>query len=247
MLMPQAAIAQSIATAALPTFSAQVARGRLEHMRVSLAATLRGVLLLAIPTSLGLILLRQPLVQLLFQQGGAFNDQSTQMVTWALLWYGAGLVGHCIVEIISRAFYALHDTRTPVMVGIAAMSMNLVFSLAFSALFRSIDWLPHGGLALANSLATAIESAILIVIMRKRLRGLEGKSIISLVLKALLAALLMSIAVWAWLSYSEQFSSSMVALGGILVGAIVYGIVVSLADVQEITILWGSFRRKLNF
>ena len=246
MLMPQAAIAQSIATAALPTFSAQAARGKLEHMRASLAATLRGVLLLAIPTSIGLILLRQPIVQLLFQHGGTFNDQSTQMVTWALLWYGAGLVGHCVVEIISRVFYALHDTRTPVMVGIAAMSMNLVFSLAFSALFRSIGWLPHGGLALANSLATAIESAILIAIMRKRLQGLEGKNIASLVVKALLAATLMAIALWSWLSYSAQFTSAIVALGGILVGAIVYGIVISLSGVQEISSLWISVRKKIH-
>lgn len=246
MLMPQAAIAQSIATAALPTFSAQAARGRMEHMRISLAATLRGVLLLAIPTSIGLILLRQPLVQLLFQHGGAFNDQSTQMVTWALLWYGAGLVGHCIVEIISRAFYALHDTRTPVMVGIAAMSMNLVFSLAFSALFRSIGWLPHGGLALANSLATAIECAILLVIMRKRLQGLEGKSIAALVVKALLAALLMSISLWSWLNYSNQFNPALIALGGILIGAIVYGMVVFASGIQEISSLWVSVRKKLH-
>jgi putative peptidoglycan lipid II flippase len=247
MLMPQAAIAQSIATAALPTFSAQAARGRLEQMRSSLAATLRGVLLLAIPTSFGLILLRQPLVQLLFQQGSAFNDRSTQMVTWALLWYGAGLVGHCIVEIISRAFYALQDTRTPVMVGIAAMSMNLVFSLAFSALFRSIGWLPHGGLALANSLATAIECFILLAIMRTRLQGLEGKSVLILVSKAMLAALLMSIAISVWMTNTAQESSIIVALGGILVGAVVYGLVVFFSRVQEISTLWFSLRRKLHF
>lgn len=246
MLMPQAAIAQSIATAALPTFSAQAARGRLEHMRISLAATLRGVLLLAIPASIGLIILRLPLVQLLFQQGGVFNDQSTQMVTWALLWYGAGLVGHCIVEIISRAFYALHDTRTPVMVGIAAMSMNLAFSLAFSALFRFFGWLPHGGLALANSLATAIECVILLVIMHRRLQGLEGKSIIILTMKAILAALLMGMALSLWLNSSINFSPTFVTLAGALLGALVYGIVVLLSGVQEISNLWASVRSKLH-
>jgi putative peptidoglycan lipid II flippase len=246
MLMPQAAIAQSIATAALPTFSAQVAQGKLAQMRSSLAATLRGVLLLAIPTTFGLVLLRQPLVQLLYQHGDTFNAQSTQLVAWALLWYGVGLVWHCVVEIISRAFYALHDTRTPVLVGIAAMSLNLVFSLAFSALFRSIGWLPHGGLALANSLATGIECIILIVIMRKRLQGLEGKSLSGLVIKSLTASLAMSLGLGAWLAYSVKLNSAVIALGGILVGVGIYGLLIVVLRVEELASAWKAVRSRLH-
>ena len=116
MLMPQAAIAQSVAIAAMPTFSAQVALGKLDELRASLAGSLRGVLLLAIPASLGLILLREPLIRLLYQNDTYFTAHSTQLVAWALLWYAAGLVGHSLLEVIVRAFYALHDTRTPVSV-----------------------------------------------------------------------------------------------------------------------------------
>jgi putative peptidoglycan lipid II flippase len=173
MIMPQAAIAQSIAIASLPTFSAQVARGKPDEMRASLAATLRGVLLLAVPASLGLMLLRGPLIGLLYQ-GGAFGDSSVELVSWALLWYAAGLVGHSVVEIVSRAFYALHDTRTPVAVGVAAMLLNLGFSLLFSALFTGWGLPPHGGLALANSLATFLEMVGLLYLMRRRLNGLGG-------------------------------------------------------------------------
>ena len=158
-------------------------------------------------------------------------------MAWALLWYGAGLVGHCVVEIISRAFYALHDTRTPVMVGIAAMSMNLVFSLAFSALFRSIGWLPHGGLALANSLATAIECVILLVIMRRRLQGLEGGSVSALVLKAVAASIAMSLGLWAWLVYSVNLNSVVIALGGVLIGAIIYGLLIIVLRVVSNTLI----------
>jgi len=176
MLMPEMAVAQSAAIASLPTFSAQVERGELEEMRHSLASTLRAVLLLAIPASIGLILLRTPLVTLLYQRG-AFTPRSTELVAWALLWYAAGLVGHALVEILSRAFYALHDTRTPVIVGVVAMALNIGFSLLFSALFVRMGWMPHGGLALANSLATGLESIVLILLMRKRLKGLEGRYI----------------------------------------------------------------------
>lgn len=247
MLMPQAAIAQSIATAALPTFSAQAAQGKLENMRSSLASSLRGVLLLSIPTSLGLILLRQPIIQLLFQHGGTFNDQSTQMVSWALLWYGAGLVGHCVVEIISRAFYALHDTRTPVIVGIAAMSMNLAFSLVFSLLFRRVGWLPHGGLALANSFATAIESVILFRIMQKRLKGMEGKAITILVGKALAATIFMGFGLWVWINQMNNKDAAFITLGGFLTGLVIYGIFIMILRVDEVSSLWNAIRNKYHY
>jgi len=246
MLMPQAAIAQSIATAALPTFSAQFAQGKLQDMRTSLAASLRGVLILAIPTTLGLILLRQPLIELLYQHGDLFTAQSTQLVSWALLWYGAGLVGHCVVEIISRAFYALHDTRTPVLVGIGAMSLNLVFSLLFSALFRIWGWMPHGGLALANSLATAIEAAILLVLMRKSLKGLEGQRVMGLVGKAMAASVLMSIGLGVWLNYSANIPAWQVALGGIFIGGVIYVLLIILLRVDEVGSAWSYIRNKMH-
>jgi putative peptidoglycan lipid II flippase len=93
MLMPQAAIAQSIAVVAMPTFSAQFALGRIDEMRSSLVASLRGALLFAIPATAGLILLRTPLIQTLYQRG-EFDERSTSLVAWARVWYAAGLVGH---------------------------------------------------------------------------------------------------------------------------------------------------------
>ena len=136
MMMPQALIAQTIAIASLPTFSAQVALGKLDEMRSSLASTIRAVLLLSLPASIGLVLLREPIIRLLYQ-GGRFDVRSTELVAWALLWYAAGLVGHCVVEIVSRAFYALHDTKTPVIVGVLAMSLNIGFSLLFTISIQS--------------------------------------------------------------------------------------------------------------
>ncbi len=112
-------------------------------------------------------------MQLLYQRG-EFTARSTELVAWALLWYAAGLVGHALVEILSRAFYALHDTRTPVTVGVITMGLNIVLSLAFAAWFARIGWMPHGGLALANSLATGLESIALVFLIRRKLNGLEG-------------------------------------------------------------------------
>lgn len=244
MTMPQVVIAQAIAIAALPTFSAQVARGELGEMRASLAATLRGVILLSLPASLGLILLRKPVVSLLFERG-VFDQDSTELVAWALLWYSAGLVGHSVVEIVARAFYALHDTRTPVLVGAAAMSLNLLFSLAFSALFARVGWMPHGGLALANSLATALEMAGLLYLMRRRLHGLDGRYLSRGVLRTAVATLVMSLAIWLWLAGTAGQPVWLSALGGVLVGGLAFGALVMVLRVEEAFQLLAALRRRL--
>jgi putative peptidoglycan lipid II flippase len=223
MLMPQAAIAQSIATAALPTFSAQVARLQLGEMRQSLASSLRGILLLSIPASIGLMILRYPIVRLFYERG-EFTSQSTNLVGWALLWYAAGLVGHAMVEILSRAFYALHDTKTPVFIGIAAMSLNVAFSYGFSALFSRIGWMPHGGLALANTLATALEMIGLLLIMRTRLDGLNGDLIRPALFTALFSGGAMSLAILGWIGLTGSSPNWLLVLGGILAGMFVYTI-----------------------
>jgi putative peptidoglycan lipid II flippase len=245
MTMPQVVIAQSIAIAALPTFSALFARGELDQMRASLAATLRGVILLALPATLGLILLRQPVVAMLFERG-QFDQHSTDLVAWALLWFTAGLAGHSIVEIVSRAFYAMHDTRTPVVVGTIAMSLNLAFSFIFSAWFTRLGWMPHGGLALANSLATALESLGLLFYMRRRLHGLDGRVWLKGSLVALAAVLVMCAVLAIWLAWQAGRPSWWVAVVGILLGGLVYGAALLAMGIPEARQLLALAARRLG-
>jgi putative peptidoglycan lipid II flippase len=244
MTMPLFVIAQAIATAALPTFSAQVARGEQNDMRASLAATLRGVLLLSIPATVGLMVLRQPVTAMLFQRG-AFTAESTEMVSWALLWYTAGLVGHSVVEILSRAFYALHDTKTPVSVGVAAMGLNAIFSFGFAALFSSVGWMPHGGLALANSLATALEAAILFMLMRRRLSGIDGTNIARGLGQFGLASLGMAISILLWMKFTGSLNPWLIGLGGVTVGGVIYGLGVTALKVPEIESVFSLIKKKL--
>jgi putative peptidoglycan lipid II flippase len=232
MLMPQIAIAQSAAIAAMPTFSAQAALGKLDELRKLLAGTLRVVLLLAVPATVGLIALRLPLVRFLYQRG-EFTAQSTSLVAWALFWYTAGLVGHSLVEVLARAFYALQDTKTPVLIGSAAMILNVIFSLTFPHLFNRAGWMPHGGLALANSLATALEAVGLLILIRRRLGGLEGRSILDGGGRALVAALGMALALWGWLEMTGGRASWLVTAGGVILGGVVYGVGVVGLGVRE--------------
>jgi len=232
MLMPEVVIAQAMATAALPTFSAQAAQGRLEEMRTSLATTLRGLVFLCLPASLGLALLRRPIVSLLFERG-AFDAQSTELVAWPLLWYAAGLLGHALVELVSRAFYALQNTRTPVIVGALAMGLNVAFSLTFSAWFARLGLQPHGGLALANSLATGLECLALLFLMRRRLGGLDLGRLRPGLAASLLASVGMGAGLWGWLQLAGDRPAWLVALVGVALGGLLYWVAALLLRAPE--------------
>jgi putative peptidoglycan lipid II flippase len=244
MLTPLSVIAQAIAVAAMPTFSAQAALGKKDEMRQSLAASLRSTLALTLPAALGLMLLRTPIVALLYQRG-AFDARATELVSWALLWYAAGLVGHAAVEILARAFYAWHDTRTPVLVGVAAMSLNIVFSYLFSGLFAAAGWLPHGGLALANSVATGLEAITLIYLMRRRLGGMEGALVWPGLGKAALAAGLMSAALLVWLWSAAALPVWLQALAGVALGGGVFALAAVLLRMDETAMLISILKRRL--
>jgi putative peptidoglycan lipid II flippase len=245
MTMPQVVIAQAIAIASLPTFSAQVALNKLDEMRGSLAATLRGTILLTLPASLGLILLGRPIVSLLFERG-EFNQHSTDLVYWALIWFSTGLVAHGVVEITSRAFYAQHDTKTPVLIGLGAMGLNILLSVALSAWFGELGLPPHGGLALANSVATTIEMGFLVLLMRRRLGGLEGRSLLALTARSGIASLAMGLGLLLWLSLVPPGAVGLVSIGGVVLGGGIYGMAVLALGVPEAKALLQSGRRKLG-
>jgi putative peptidoglycan lipid II flippase len=217
MLLPQGIIAQGIATAVFPTFSAQVAQGQMDALRSTLNGGLRAILWLTLPAAAGLLLLRVPLISLLLERG-QFTAESTRLTAYALAFFAFGLVAHSILEVITRAFYALHDTWTPVRIGIAAMVVNVALSLLL------LGPLAHGGLALANTLATTMETAALLWLIRPRLGGLGGRRLLRTLGKSLAAAAVMSM-VLVWLLQTKAgLPGWLLALAGIVLGGAVYGL-----------------------
>ena len=245
MLLPEGVIAQSVAIAAFPTFSALVSRNDLDELRHVMVTTLRSVLYLTLPAAVGLIWLREPLVSALLQRG-AFDARSTQATAWALTFYALGLVGHSLVEIVTRAFYALHDTRTPVVVGVAAMLANVALSLALLSLFGALGWLPHGGLALANSTATLGEMAVLLVLIGKRLGGLEGHRLAGALGRMGLACLAMLAGLVGIGGVLASAPAWLISAGGVIVGGGMYGLVTLLLGSEEPAALMRGVRRRLG-
>lgn len=215
MLLPQGIVAQALATAVFPTFSAQAARGEFAEMRATLSTALRSLLFLMLPAAVGLLIAREPLIELLLQRG-KFTASSTSLTAFALQFYALGLLGHSILEIITRAFYALHDTRTPVVVGVAAVTLNITLSLLL------IGPLSFGGLALANTIATTLEALALLWLLRGKMGGVDGRVLVPATLKLAAAAAIMGVCLYLFLTLTRGQSIWIIAAGALLVGGGTY-------------------------
>ncbi len=242
MLLPQGIFAQAVGTAAFPTLAAQAASGERAEMRATLAATLRAVFFLSLPASVGLVLLARPLVGLLFERG-AFVASSTEAVAWALAFYALGLVGHAGLEIVARAFYALHDTATPVWVGMLAMALNVALSLTLPGVFGLAGWPLFAGLALANSVATLLELVTLLALIRRRMGGIEGQRMVATFAKSGLAVLAMGVALIGWRALLPGAGSLVLGGGGIVLGAAVYLGAAFVLRASELPVTARSIRR----
>jgi putative peptidoglycan lipid II flippase len=119
------------------------------------------------------------------------------------------------------------------MVGVAAMGLNVVFSFSFSAIFARLGWMPHGGLALANSFATALEAVTLLILMRKRLKGIFTGSIIKGFGQSLGASLIMGIAIFASLKLLPGYPFWLKTISGMVIGGSVYAVSILIMRVPE--------------
>ncbi len=192
-------LGQSVGTAVFPTLSTLNARHEVAHFRHTLASALSGVLFLSIPAGIGMAAVGQPVIALLFQRG-EWTALDTAGTAWALAFFSVGLAGHTVLEVLVRAFYALHDTWTPVKVGTATMLLNIALSLVFIRAFgypHSTDFAhgPFGGLALAMSVATALESSTLWVLLRRRVGGIDERRVLGNAARTLFASLIMALVV----------------------------------------------------
>ena len=217
-------IAQSVGTAVFPSLSKLAALKDMTGYKNRLAGAMRGVLFLAFPATVGLILLGEAGISLILR-GGAWTATDTRATAWALGFFALGIAGHSLLEVLSRAFYALSDTWTPVVVGVASVIANVVLSLIFIRMIGSPTDLSRGafaGLALANALATLLEGATLWLLLRRRIGDLNDRSILWGAGRSLLAALAMGAVIWALLNALAGAGALLTTILGVGVGAAVF-------------------------
>ncbi|MGO0123582.1 murein biosynthesis integral membrane protein MurJ [Desulfothermobacter acidiphilus] len=232
----------ALGTAVFPTLTHRAAEGQHEEVAWLLDRTLRFNLLLTLPAAVGLIVLRHPIVAFLFQRG-AFDARATAMTAAALLCYSVGMVSYAANILLTRGFYALHDTRTPVKLTLITVIVNLVLSLIL------MHPLQHAGLALANSLAAWVNTWMLYRSLSARLPTLyRAKDWIPFSLRSSLACALLALSSWG----IYRFTGGLLPAGfwgeGIRLGAAIagggglYAFLLYLLGFEE----WRSFWRLGN-
>ena len=233
----------ALATAILPTLSAQASRGALDELRDTLGFGLRMILFIMLPAMLGLILLRTPIVHLFFEHG-TFTAGDTTGTALAVLCYAVGLWAFAGVRIIVAAFYSMQDTRTPAFTAVGAVLANLLFSLLF------MDSLRHAGLALATALAGMLNVSILVAVLNRRLGGVDWASIGRSAGRVLMASIPVGIAcVWVaglnvWSHQGEWVSKAVMLFVGIGLSITGYVGVHALLRSDELDVLVGIIKGK---
>jgi putative peptidoglycan lipid II flippase len=239
---PLGIFAIATATAVLPSLSRQAADGDFDALGATFAHAMKLVLFITIPSMVGLIVLREPIVALLFKRG-AFDTQTTHLTAVALLYYGIGLWAFAAVRIVVSTFYALQDTKTPVRMAIVSIGANIVLSLLL------MGPLKHGGLALATSLASVVNLGLLIWALAKRLGSIRWHMIGTSMVKTSISSFVMGTVVWfsARMVVPSAEGSAIALLvslmGTILVGILLYGTSAFCLRSDELKELLSTFRK----
>jgi len=187
---PLGIFAISIATAILPSLSQQASAKDFNALRHTFSYAMKLVFFITIPSMVGLIVLREPIIALLFKRG-AFDSQTTRLTAEALLYYSIGLWAFSGVRIVVSTFYALQDTKTPVKIAFVSVIANIVLGILL------MGPMLHGGLAVATALASMLNFGLLVYALRRRIGALEWREIVNSVCKSLICALMMGVAVQA--------------------------------------------------
>lgn len=172
-MLPHGILALSISTVIFPAMARQFEIGQTREMRHTLTSALLPLLFLTIPASIGLFMFRISIVQVLLQFG-SFSSSSTELVARALQFFAVGLIAFAVVEAVTRAFYAMHDTRTPVIASITTIGANILLSWILS------PRLGVGGLALSISITTTLEMLILLAVFVRRTGNFETQLFVQL-------------------------------------------------------------------
>ena len=218
-------IGQSIGTAVFPTLSALAAEGNMEGYQDRLTRALRSVIFLALPATIGLIVLGDPFIALLFQRN-SWTAEDTAGTAWALAFFAVGITGHASLEVLSRAFYALEDSRTPVIIGVMSLVANIILSMVFIQFIgdpASLARGPFAGLALANSLTTLMEAGVLWFLLRRRIGNPKDSYLLDGILRTGVATSVMLAVIFPFrLLTTEGLGMGLVGLVGAGLGAAVF-------------------------
>jgi len=246
MQLPLGLFGVAIASATLPAISRSAALNQIAEFRTTLSRSLGMVLLLTIPSSVGLAVLGPSMIGAIYQWG-RFHASDTRQTALALSCYAVGLAGYSAIKILAPAFYALNDARTPMLVSLASIGINF----AAATTLVKLTGLGHLGLALSTSSVALFGSVALFVLLRKRIRRMEGRALASSTAKILAASAVMGLVcylssrgVYHWLGSRKIGQLTDLAIS-IPLGTVAYYGLCRVLRVAELEAAWRALAAPL--
>jgi putative peptidoglycan lipid II flippase len=248
MQLPLGLFGVALGTVTLPMLSRLVVAGQMAAFRAELARALRLALLLTIPSTVGLIVLAEPIISVLYQHG-RFTAYQASQAAGALRFYAIGLAGYAALKVLVNAFYALDRRKTPMFVSFLAVALNLALNWIFTL---RLGW-GHRGLAFSTGCIATINFLLLYALMRRHLNGLESRRMLAMLVRVAAAAAVMA-AICAAASHwllggwqTQPFLSKFAALLGIVVvGAAAFAVCGAALHVEELKELQRALMRRLK-
>ena len=248
MQLPLGLFGVALGTVTLPLLSRLVVAGQMSAFRGELAHAMRLAFLLTIPSMVGLIMLAEPIISVLYQHG-KFTAFQTVQAAGALRFYAVGLVGYAALKVLVNAFYALDKRKTPMLVSLVAVVLNLAFNWLFT--FR-LGW-GHRGLAFSTGCIATVNFLLLYALMRRHLKGLESRRMLVMLGKvAVSAAALVAVCAASsrWLLADWQTQGFLTKLGALLATVVVGALVVAgcgvALHIEELKEVQGAILRRLR-
>lgn len=230
----------SIVTVLYPTISKMAAENNMKGLKTSLSEAITGINLLVLPATMASMIFAVPIVSVLFGHG-AFDTNAILMTSSALMFYSIGMIGLGLREVLSRVFYSMQDTKTPMINAAIGMVLNIILNIILSR------YLGIGGLALATSVAATFTTGLLFVSLRKKIGPFGMKQISVSFLKILFASLVMSLLAKLSFNYLiNSFSQYLSLLLSIGVGALSYFVIIFFMKIEDVEVIVGAIKRKLG-
>lgn len=231
----------TITTVMYPMISRMAADKNMPGLKKTLSEAINLVNLLVVPVTVGAMIFAEPVVKLLFGRG-AFDASAVSMTSSALFFYSIGMVGYGLRDVLSRAFYSLEDTKTPVINGAIAMGLNIVLIIILS------KFMGLGGLALATSISAIFCTALLLLSLRKKIGPFGMRNVIVSFAKMLGASLVMGLlAKVLFGALAGYFGGNVALLLSIAAGAGAYFIMICMAGIPEVEGIIRAVKEKIGW
>ncbi|HEY1492715.1 MAG TPA: lipid II flippase MurJ, partial [Steroidobacteraceae bacterium] len=248
MQLPLGIFGVALGTVALPLLARMAATGNMLAFRTELARGMRLAFLMTIPASVGLIVLAEPIISVLYQHG-RFGAHETAESAGALRYYALGLCGYAALKVLVNAFYAIDKRKTPMVVSFLAVALNLVLNFIFT---RELGW-GHRGLAFSTACVATSNFLILYFLMRAHLGRLESRAMARLLTKLALACLVLLalawggghwlLADWATQGFWPKCASLALVIGVAAAGFVACANALGITEVHEIV---AAVRRRVR-